>query len=115
MLNTTQSQIIDTLDQISTDTDLASLYTMTVVKLSECALHQPGSDSRQDDYIDSTEAKLLLEQEKILEKAARATITSNQEATKLLELWLKVVQEKSEISSSDKLIMPLYNYLHNNS
>lgn len=93
--------------------DLPSLYAMTVVKLSECALHQPGLDSAQDGRIDLAEAKLLSAQEKILDSAARATITSDQEAANVLKLWLKVVQEKSELSDSDQLIMPLYHYLHN--
>jgi len=67
--------------------NLDVMYQLTLLKLHECASHEPGQDLQKDFEIEQLEHKWMSAQEEILEQAVKLKIETNEDFKVVSNIW----------------------------
>jgi len=92
---------------------LDARYEITVLKLRECALHQPGHDLVKDAEIEALENELMFAQEVILEQIANLKVETAQDFKMIRNVWSAASNFKhiTKLDPVDRITQSLYQYV----
>lgn len=87
-------------------------YDVIMLKLRECALHQPGIDLEKDEEVLALESQLLSLEEDILERTVKVKITNHEDFKVVKKLWQSAagVKQNDDICLLDQLALTLFKY-----
>jgi len=97
----------------SANADLDFQYQITVMKLHECALHEPGQDLQKDAEMDALENELLAIQEDILEQTAKVTVETVKDFKMVSSIWdcASGLKHKKYHNPIEQMAMSMHQYI----